>query len=203
MPLGFTSTPTIAAYWPALVLPEMPTAQSEHALLTGGVQVALPRFTLMKASLPVNGADDIAEHFLQHFGANHRLTVDALSCMDAPVNRCREILSRTDLCIQFSPSIPDDNSLLAVNELLPRSHRNILVSASEISTIVARVPAKRSTGPDRMPYFLFKHFSPAVILFLTIFFNQLLSRAHFPSVWKHSLVTPIPKAGKDASIFSN
>lgn len=90
-----------------------------------------------------------------------------------------------------------------MNESLGESHRNLLTSAEEISDIIRSAPNKRSTGTDQMPYLLMKHFSPNILLFLTILFNHLLARAYFSVAWKHSLVTPIPKAGRDMAFAMN
>lgn len=41
------------------------------------------------------------------------------------------------------------------------------------------------------------------MLFLTILFNHLLSGSYYPVAWKHSVVTPIPKAGRDIAMVSS
>lgn len=155
----------------------------------------------------LSGSAQIADGFCRHFAANHRLTVDNASPMDLPVGRFVESLRSADFFIPFSttlsPSISDHVRLNEINSSLPHSQVGILTSAEEVAGVIHRVAPKKSTGPDGMPYYLFKHFSPRIILFLTVLFNHLLSRSHFPSAWKHSIVTPIPKPGRDPSVISN
>lgn len=156
---------------------------------------------------PILGGMAIADGFLRRFATNHRLTTDIVSVMDDPVRECCASLASAPISIEFSPIIsPEITDLLSlsdINESLPPSARGILTSAEEVAGIICRVPPKKSSGTDLMPYFLFKHFSPRVILFFTILFNHLLARSYFPRCWKHSLVTPVPKPAKDLSVVSN
>lgn len=159
-----------------------------------------------KASV-LSGPAEIAGGFLNQFSANHSLTVNDASDADQPVSEFCDRITSAQFFIPFtallSPAILNGRSLAVANELLPPSQRNVLTSVAEVTEIVRLAPPKKSSGVDRMPYFLLKLFSPNVLLFLTILFNHLLSRSYFPVAWKRSLVTPIPKPGKDSSILSN
>lgn len=43
----------------------------------------------------------------------------------------------------------------------------------------------------------------AIILLLATFFNHLLANTYFPRIWRHVIITPIPKPGKYHSIIDN
>lgn len=153
------------------------------------------------------GDANIAAEFGRKFYENHCLTTNDASTKQAEVNRCYESVADANISIRFndqiSARIETNDDLMALNSLLPPSQRGILTSAEEISTIIRLTPNKRSCGSDQMPYLLMKRFVPAIMLLMTVFFNQLLANVYFPTGWKHSLITPIPKAGKDSSIVSN
>lgn len=155
----------------------------------------------------VSGDVAVAGQFLGRFAANHGLTTGAVSDMDDPVARCCASLSADTLTIPFSsfvsPAISDRTALELVEDSLPVVLHGTLTTADEVAGIIRAAPPKRSAGPDQMPYLLFKHFSPNVILFFVVLFNHLLSTSYFPRCWKHSIVTPIPKPSKDPSIISN
>lgn len=153
------------------------------------------------------GAGEIANGFLNLFSENHRLTTENVSTATGDVDRYCEELTEAEVMIKFgsgiTPRIINEIELDAVNERLPATQRNVLTSAEEVNEIIQRAPPKKSTGTDQMPYCLLKLLSPAVILLFTTLFNQLLSCTYFPIAWKHSLITPIPKVGKDSSIIDN
>lgn len=153
------------------------------------------------------GDADIAEEFGRKFHDNHNLTAGNASALQEEVDRCYEAVSNANISIHFddqiSAKIETNADLARVNEMLPHSQKGILTSAEEVADIIRRTPNKRSHGNDQMPYILMKRFVPAVITLMTIFFNHLLANSHFPDGWKRSIVTPIPKAGKDGSILAN
>lgn len=158
-------------------------------------------------TVSVSGTPEIADSFRQRFADNHHLSTGMHSDADTEVRSFVCDLPRTNSVIPFSevisPSIPDGACLREIERMLPVGQRGLLTSAAEVSDLIRLSPSKRSTGTDDMPYFLLKRFSPQIVLFLTIFFNHLLSCSLFPSPWKHSLVTPIPKPNKDSSVISN
>lgn len=56
--------------------------------------------------------------------------------------------------------------------------------------------AKRGCGPDGIPTNFVQRFAPQLVLPLALLFNQSLQAGIFPSQWKISSITPIPKHGK-------
>lgn len=153
------------------------------------------------------GYGAIANGFLSKFSENHELTRNNHSSADAVVKNYANKLTGAGLQIGFDQAttarISNNDELRAINDDLPLTQRNVLTSAEEVAAIIRGAPAKKSTGSDQMPYVVLKTFSPAVILLIVTFFNQLLACAHFPTIWKHAQVTPIPKVGRDSSIITN
>lgn len=171
-----------------------------------------PRFT---GSLFVNddkcesvaGAPSVAESLAERFDFNHRLTHDSQSPFERRAVDLAQTIRSSNLRIYFSDripaSIPMDARLEEINNTLPYAQQNLLTSAEEVSQIIVTRPNKKSCGFDSMPYFLIKKFHPDIILFLSTFFNHLISISYFPECWRHASITPIPKPGKDSSIISN
>lgn len=151
----------------------------------------------------LTGAVEIANGFRDKFAENHGLSGRVRSRFDEPVREFVHEISQPAIGMPFgagiSAAIDDWNDLAEADERLPVGLRGVLTCASEVAEIIAVVPPKKSARVDSMPYFLMKHFSPSVPIFLTILFNHLLSNSYFPAAWKHYLVTPIPKPNKDPS----
>ena len=53
-----------------------------------------------------------------------------------------------------------------------------------------------ATGPDGITILHLKHLGPSGISFLTEIFNQSISSATIPALWKHAIIIPILKPGK-------
>ncbi len=51
----------------------------------------------------------------------------------------------------------------------------------------------KATGPDRIPALLLRNCAPYICSSLCTFFNKCLALGEFPSAWKTSNITPIPK----------
>lgn len=155
----------------------------------------------------LSGAEAIANGFLERFSANHNISTGMASSMDPIVGESVRAVDNAELTIPFgggiSPLILDRIDLDIIEGRLSPARRGVLMCSEELSGVISRAPAGRSSGPDGMPYVLIKQFSTHVIIHLTIFFNHLFSRSYFPQIWKHSLVTPIPKPHRDTSIISN
>ncbi len=80
---------------------------------------------------------------------------------------------------------------------LPRSN-NIQISLPyvNIEDVIAGTKAlkpKLSLGPDKIPPYVYKACAHLVVKPLTYIFNLSIRFSKFPSVWKISKITPIPK----------
>ena len=59
--------------------------------------------------------------------------------------------------------------------------------------------SSRAHGPDTLSIFHLKNLGPLATEHLTTLYNDSLKSCRLPSIWKTSLVIPIPKHGKDSS----
>ena len=56
----------------------------------------------------------------------------------------------------------------------------------------------KAFGPDKLSIFHLKNLGPRAIEYLTALFNDSVTSCRIPSIWKSSIVIPIPKPGKDS-----
>ena len=61
----------------------------------------------------------------------------------------------------------------------------------------------RAFGPDKLRIFHLKHLGSRRIEYLTALFNDSVTSCRIPSIWKSSIVFPIPKPGKDYSLSTS
>ena len=76
----------------------------------------------------------------------------------------------------------------------------IEVSEIDIVTSINRLKSNLTCGPDGLPPMLFKQIKNSLIVPLTIIFNQLLSVAAVPEVWKKAIITPVFKKGAAGNV---
>lgn len=155
----------------------------------------------------ISGNNNIANELANRFEANHLLTHNVLTSNKNSVELAAFNLRQLNTQIKFSNDIPaniiSNQQLDSVNSKLPIEHRGLLTSAEEVSLIISSRPNKKSCGNDNMPYFIMKQFNFSIIVFLATFFNHIISLAYFPKNWRHAIITPIPKTGKDSTIIEN
>ena len=58
----------------------------------------------------------------------------------------------------------------------------------------------RAFGPDKLSIFYLKHLGSRGIEYITALSNDTVTSCRIPSIWKSSIVIPIPKPGKDSSL---
>ena len=69
------------------------------------------------------------------------------------------------------------------------------ISISEVQGAIKALQNNKAAGPDGLSGEFFKHSAPCVVLFLTEYFNTLISSGTFPSEWSESVITPTYKMG--------
>ena len=57
----------------------------------------------------------------------------------------------------------------------------------------------KAFGPDKRSIFHLMHLGPRAIEYITSLFNLSVTACQIPTIWKSSLIIPIPKPGKDTS----
>ena len=58
----------------------------------------------------------------------------------------------------------------------------------------------KAFGPDKLSIFHLKNLGPRAIEYLTAIINDSVTSCRIPTIWKSSIVIPIPKPSKDSSI---
>ena len=73
----------------------------------------------------------------------------------------------------------------------------------EILVLLRNLDCTKSTGPDGISARMLKETAPSISRPLTNLFNFLITKRHFPSVWKFANIVPIPKDTSCKSSPSN
>lgn len=80
----------------------------------------------------------------------------------------------------------------AVNSVA--SDWNIAISEDVILKQLKSLSLKKSSGPDVIPTKIYRELAVALVTPLRIMFANSIKQQRFPSLWKHAIVSPIPKS---------
>ena len=69
----------------------------------------------------------------------------------------------------------------------------------QVTSAIKSCRSSRAYGPDSLSIFHLKNLGPLATEHLTALYNDSLKSCRLPSIWKTSLIIPIPKPGKDSS----
>ena len=72
-------------------------------------------------------------------------------------------------------------------------------TGDQVTSAIKSCRSSRAYGPDSLSIFYLKNLGPLATEHLTALYNDSLNSGRLPSIWKISLVIPIPKPGKDSS----
>ena len=72
-------------------------------------------------------------------------------------------------------------------------------TSDQVTSAIKSCRSSRAYGPDTLSIFHLKNLGPLATEHLTALYNDSLKSCRLPSIWKTSLVIPIPKPGKDPS----
>ena len=72
-------------------------------------------------------------------------------------------------------------------------------TSDQVTCAIKSCRSSRAYGPDTLSIFHLKNLGPLATGHLTAHYNDSLKSCRLPSIWKTSLVIPIPKPGKDSS----
>ena len=72
-------------------------------------------------------------------------------------------------------------------------------TSDQVTSAIKSCRSSRAYGPDSLSIFHLKNLGPLATEHLTALYNDSLKSYRLPSIWKTSLIIPIPKPGKDSS----
>ena len=72
-------------------------------------------------------------------------------------------------------------------------------TSDPVTNAIKSCRSSRAYGPDSLSIFHLKNLGPLATEHFTTLYNYSLKSCRLPSIWKTSLVIPIPKPGKDSS----
>ena len=72
-------------------------------------------------------------------------------------------------------------------------------TSDQVTSAIKSCRSSRAYGPDSLSIFHLKNLGPLATEHLTALYNDSLKSCRLPSIWKTSLIIPIPKPGKDSS----
>ncbi len=90
-----------------------------------------------------------------------------------------------------SDLLPLDRSNLPA--YLPAQYELPEIRSSEVCKKLSEMNVFKSVGPDGIPNRIWKTFAPELSLPITEIFNASFSACTFPTIWKDSFISPIPK----------
>ena len=73
------------------------------------------------------------------------------------------------------------------------------LTSDQVTSAIKSCRSSRAYGPDTLSIFHLKNLGPLATEHLTALYNDSLKSCRLPSIWKTSLVIPIPKPGRDSS----
>ena len=72
-------------------------------------------------------------------------------------------------------------------------------TSDQVTSAIKSCRSSRAYGPDSLSIFYLKNLGPLATEYLTALYTDSLKSCRLPSIWKTSLVIPIPKPGKGSS----
>ena len=79
----------------------------------------------------------------------------------------------------------------------------VTFTTDQVTKGISSCSNTRAFGPDKLSIFHLKHLGSRGIEYLTALFNDSVTSCRIPSIWKSSIVIPIPKPGKDCSLSTS
>ncbi len=98
-----------------------------------------------------------------------------------------------------NPTFNTDNSTQAQQS----NDLNTPITMPELQTAITTSEQTSSPGPDTISYSMLKNLSDTSLTHILNLYNNIFNLGEIPETWKHAIITPIPKPGKDNSIPAN
>lgn len=81
-------------------------------------------------------------------------------------------------------------------------NRHFSITENDISNAITSLDKNKNNSPDKIPTIFYKNTISEIVKPLCILFNQSLAQKIFPTKWKHSLISPLFKAGIKSEIMN-
>ena len=75
----------------------------------------------------------------------------------------------------------------------------IKFTCEQVTKAIKNCKNSKAFGPDQLSILHLKNLGPRAVEHLTALYNDSVQSSRIPSIWKTSLIIPIPKPGKDSS----
>ena len=89
------------------------------------------------------------------------------------------------------------------NQHIFNNDRETLTDEDEILYFIKLSKTAKSPGPDEIPNIVLKHLPKSMLKLMNKIFNACIQQCYFPKDFRHAIVVPVPKPGKDARCPSN
>ena len=96
-----------------------------------------------------------------------------------------------------------NNSIVDIDRTPLAGDHPWLVRPKEVALFIRRLKSKKTPGQDELRNIVLKRLPRKAHIFLAKIFSACIRLGYFPTVWKHAVVTAIPKPNKDSSNPSN
>lgn len=141
---------------------------------------------------PKNKADKIGEIF----ETNHRLTIDnGEPTFVGDVNSViREEYDHFDSPLTYF----NETNLAHISSDSPNPHG--FVTPNEVCELTNAKNPNKAPGFDKLNYRSLSKLSALFFIKLALIINHALNIGHFPKIWRHGIVCPVPKKGKPLNL---
>ena len=89
----------------------------------------------------------------------------------------------------------DNGSPLHIQPKQVEQMEDFAINSSDVHTALVKLKDKITRTPEGVPPYFIKRIAPAILPFLTFFFNASLNSGFVPSQWKSAIVVPVFKKG--------
>jgi hypothetical protein len=89
----------------------------------------------------------------------------------------------------------DDGSSLHIQTKQVQGMDDFVIDSSDVLKSIVNLKDKITRTPEGVPPYVIKRITPAILHFLTFFFNESLKTGFIPSQWKQAIVVPVFKKG--------
>lgn len=118
--------------------------------------------------------------------------------------KCEILAEHFQETFALNPTSNNNNTIQIINnEIITVPHPVKYISPNETYQTIKHLPKKKSAGIDQIPTIILQKLNKKTIGYLTAIFNSMLRIGYYPTKWKHSIIIPIPKPGKNPAYTEN